>query len=72
MESGDAASGKLTLVYFNMYGRAEPIRMAFWKAGVEYEDKRVTGDSWKEFKASPQCVYGSIPVLILEDGTCLA
>ena len=49
----EGAGGKLTLVYFDLYGRAEPIRMALWKAGVEYEDKRVTGPSWAEFKASP-------------------
>ena len=69
MEAGDA---KMTLVYFDLYGRAEPVRMALWKAGVDYEDKRVSGDSWAEFKASDKCVYGSIPVLILEDGTPLA
>ena len=46
--------------------------MAFWKAGVEYEDKGITGPAWAEFKASPQCEFGQMPVLILEDGTCLS
>ena len=42
----------LKLYYFDMYGRGEPVRMALWKAGVEFEDVRVTGDSWKRLKNS--------------------
>ena len=39
-------SGKdtLKLSYFNKYGRGEPIRMALWKAGVEYEDCIITNE----------------------------
>ena len=36
--------------YFDVYGRGEPIRMALWKAGVQFEDLRVTGPSWQELK----------------------
>ena len=31
----------MKLYYFNVYGRAEAIRMALWKAGVDYEDFRL-------------------------------
>ena len=32
---------KMTLYYFKLYGRAEPIRMALWIAKVQYEDMRI-------------------------------
>ena len=35
-----------------MFGKAECIRMALHKAGIEFEDVRVTGDSWAQLKAS--------------------
>ncbi len=40
------------LTYFNGRGRGEPIRMLFALAGQEFEDNRVGGDSWQEFKPS--------------------
>ena len=60
------------MYYFNLYGRAEPTRMALWKAGVEFEDKRIGGDDWTAFKETPACKFGQMPVLILEDGTALS
>ena len=57
--------------YFNLYGRAECIKMALWKAGVEYESVGYTGDSWKELKESGKLRFGQIPMLELDDGTCL-
>ena len=30
------------LFYFDLYGRAEPIRMALWKADVKFEEMRLT------------------------------
>jgi glutathione S-transferase len=60
------------LYYFDLYGRAEVSRQALTICGVEFEDVRVTGDSWKELKASDKCEFGSVPVLELDDGTCLA
>ena len=38
-----AAETKPKFVYFDVYGRRQPIRMGLWKAGVEYEYIRVTG-----------------------------
>ena len=38
--------------YFPIYGRGEPIRMALWKAGVQYEDVRVLSEDWPALKAT--------------------
>jgi len=61
----------IKLYYFDLYARGEVMRMALWKAGVEYEDIRVTGDSWKALKESGDCEFGQVPMLELEDGTRL-
>ena len=60
------------LSYFDLYGRAEAARQAFTIAGVAFEDNRVSGDSWKELKESGKCEFGSVPLLELDDGTCLS
>lgn len=40
------------LQYFNMMGRAEPARLIFAYAGVQYTDERVEKSAWPEIKAS--------------------
>jgi glutathione S-transferase len=63
----------ITLTYFEMYARAEKIRMALTVCGVEFVDTRVTGDAYKAFRnESGKCEFGGLPVLELEDGTCLS
>ena len=49
------------LYYFPTKGRAEPIRLLFAYKGIKYEDIRLTGEKWTEFK--PQTPFGSMPVL---------
>ena len=46
------APPKYKLLYFNSRGRAEPIRMIFAHCDVDFEDKRLTPDEWKEMKPS--------------------
>lgn len=36
------------LFYFDMQGRAEPIRLALNHAGVPFEDVRMQHEGWKE------------------------
>jgi len=64
------------LYYFDLYGRAEEIRQAFNLCGVAFEDIRVTREAWIEMKASDtptdKCEFGQMPVLELDDGTCLS
>jgi len=57
------------LYYLNGRGRAEQIRLVFAQAGVPYEDIRLTGEKWAEFK--PKTPYGFVPVLEV-DGKMLA
>jgi len=51
------------LVYFNIKGRAEPIRLIFVHAGVEFEDFGIDRSAWPSGKASKAgykiLIYGS-------------
>ena len=64
--------GKPTVHYFQLYGRAEPVRMALWKAGVDYTDNAITGPDWMTLKESGKLPFGQMPALELADGTFLA
>ena len=57
--------------YFDAYGRGESVRMILWKAGVQFEDIRVTGPTWHELRDSGRLRFGQMPMLELDDGTCL-
>jgi len=53
------------LVYFNSRGRAEPIRLLFALADVDYEDVRLDhGESWHAYK--PKTPLGQVPVLDID------
>lgn len=43
---------KYRLTYFSGRGLAEPTRLVFALAGVEYEDKRITSEDWPALKPS--------------------
>lgn len=47
--------------YFDSWGRGELIRLIFAKAGVDYEDVRVTSDQWKDLK--PKLKFNFLPIL---------
>uniref|UniRef100_A0A914W1U6 glutathione transferase n=1 Tax=Plectus sambesii TaxID=2011161 RepID=A0A914W1U6_9BILA len=49
------------LTYFNMMGRAEPMRLMFAYAGVPYEDNRIEKEQWPALKS--HMPNGQIPVL---------
>lgn len=40
----------MKLFYFGVYARGEPIRMVLTKAGVPFEDNRMTFDEFKAVK----------------------
>ena len=42
---------QFVLTYFDGRGRAEPIRMLFKYANIEFEDKRIQMEKWGDLKA---------------------
>jgi glutathione S-transferase len=55
------------LTYFDIDGgRAEPVRIAFHAAGIEFEDQRITFPEFMEMRGSTR--FNSVPVLEI-DGT---
>ncbi|XP_028517871.1 probable glutathione S-transferase 6 [Exaiptasia diaphana] len=59
------------LVYFDIRGRAEPIRILFALAGASYTEERVNPSEWPALKTSGRCPFGQVPVLELGDGKSL-
>jgi len=54
------------LTYFDFDGgRAEPVRIAFHAAGVEFEDERLSFRQFGEMRASTR--FNSVPVLEIDD-----
>ena len=63
----------MKLYYFDMYGRAEPIRMLLHLAGEKYEDIRVDQDEgFDKLLKENKLEFGQVPVLELDDGTILS
>ena len=54
------------LTYFDFGGRAEPIRIAFHAAGIEFEDNRLSFPEFGEARSALR--FNSLPVLEI-DGT---
>jgi len=54
----------MKLTYFDLYGRGEACRMALAHGKCDWEDNRVSGERWTEFKkAMPGHMQGQVPVL---------
>lgn len=62
---------KIVLSYFDLYGRAEPIRMLLSHAKVDFVDDRVANEAWPALKAGKFAAAGSMPVLTLNNGKML-
>ena len=54
----------MILTYFNLYAKAEPIRMALTHSKTAFTDNRVTGQAWLDFKASGKCNNGQVWLLL--------
>ena len=60
-----------TLVYFELGGRAEAMRLLLTHAKVDFEDRRLADPAFMEFKASDACPTGQLPVFITDEGKSL-
>lgn len=62
----------MKLIYFDLYGRAEPMRMLLNHAKIEFEDVRIQREEWPSFKAdNPDLEFGQLPTLVLDNGLAL-
>ncbi|KAE9092261.1 hypothetical protein PF010_g17874 [Phytophthora fragariae] len=52
---------KLKLTYFPLPGRAEPIRLAFYIGGIDFEDERLSFDEFAEVKS--RLPFNQLPML---------
>ena len=59
------------LYYFDIYGSAEPIRMALWAGKHKYEDVRLDQAKFGELKALGFLPTGQVPVWETDDGKVL-
>uniref|UniRef100_A0A7S3KRU6 glutathione transferase n=1 Tax=Euplotes crassus TaxID=5936 RepID=A0A7S3KRU6_EUPCR len=54
----------MKLTYFNLYGRAEPIRLMLNASKTEFEDERIKHTDWPDIKDDKERFpYGQMPVL---------
>ncbi|XP_031572873.1 hematopoietic prostaglandin D synthase-like isoform X2 [Actinia tenebrosa] len=60
------------LVYFDLRGRGESIRMVLAFTGVKYTEERVTMEGWPEIKSSGRCPFGQLPLLELGNGRVIS
>mmetsp|Transcript_13515 Transcript_13515/g.29670 ORF Transcript_13515/g.29670 Transcript_13515/m.29670 type:complete len:245 (-) Transcript_13515:24-758(-) len=56
---------KITLKYFPIPGRAEPIRLALVLGGLQFHDHRLSGEDWRG-KYKRTMLFGQVPVLELQ------
>ena len=49
--------------YFDIYGRAEPIRMLLAHKKVEFEDHRFAREDWPKLKEELNLEFGQVPMI---------
>jgi len=59
---------ELELLYFNIAGKGEAIRLACAYAGLNLKDTRLSRDEFVALKESGQLPYGQVPQLIINKG----
>lgn len=62
---------KIKLTYFDVFGRAGPIRLALAVGGIEFEDVRLTREEFLAQKEAGAYTFGMLPVMEI-DGEMLA
>lgn len=59
----------MTLKYFPIAGRCEPIRLALLLGKFNYKEERLTGTEWQNGPTKKSTPYGQLPVLIVNGYT---
>jgi len=63
----------MKLTYFDVKARGEAIRWALILAEIPFDDNRLSFAQWAQLKENAERFpYGTLPVLELADGTCVA
>eukprot|EP00401_Gymnodinium_catenatum_P082949 CAMPEP_0117523596 /NCGR_PEP_ID=MMETSP0784-20121206/34809_1 /TAXON_ID=39447 /ORGANISM="" /LENGTH=275 /DNA_ID=CAMNT_0005319713 /DNA_START=45 /DNA_END=868 /DNA_ORIENTATION=- len=62
------APSKLKLIYFNIGGKGDPLRLALSYAGLDFEDVRISREKFLEMKTSGELAFGQVPALVVESG----
>ena len=52
----------MTLMYFNIKGKGEPIRLAAAYAGFPIKDERIDFETFGSMKAEGKVPYGQLPI----------
>lgn len=58
----------LEIIYFDLYGRANQLRMIAWYCNVPHKSTRVSMDAHKAGKAKGIYKFGSLPVINMPSG----
>ena len=56
----------IILYYFDVYARAEPLRIILNHAKVAFEDVRLNGEGFAALKAEKNLEFGQIPALEID------
>ncbi|CAH8590062.1 unnamed protein product [Dicrocoelium dendriticum] len=65
-QAGGSKSISMQLTYFNLRGRAEPIRLTLLAANVDFEDNRIYSNEWPALKSTVP--GGKVPILEVTQG----
>ena len=61
-----SSAGEITLHYFDVYARAEVIRMILHYHGTSFTDHRIAQDEWPAVQASGFAEFDALPVLEID------
>ena len=62
----------MKLYYFDLPGRAEPIRLLLHHAKIPFQDVRIPFQDWGKLKNCGKFTSGQLPILELENGEILS
>eukprot|EP00039_Didymoeca_costata_P005673 m.83559 g.83559 ORF g.83559 m.83559 type:complete len:162 (+) comp12927_c0_seq1:167-652(+) len=61
----------LEIIYFDIRGKAEPLRLICAQGGLEFKDTRLTKDQFVEMKSNGELPYKQLPALKVGSETML-